>query len=153
MIKYRIEARGDVSLKLDRLAKKQPKTVRRILGLISETVIRNVVVDHLSGTTLKRKTGTLAKSITYTQPNDFTSTIGTNVRYAAIHEFGGVIKPVKASHLSFKIGDRWVHVREVHMPSRPYLRPSIAKVFSDGSAQTIMNKELNTTLKEDGWTK
>jgi phage gpG-like protein len=153
MIKFKIEAKGNVSLKLDALLRRQPKTVRRILALISEQIVRNVVVDHLSGTTLHRVTGTLAKSITYSQPNDFTSTIGTNVRYAAIHEFGGTIKPKNGSFLSFKIKDRWVHVREVHMPARPYLRPSIEKTFNSGQAASIAKKEMNIVLKEEGWSK
>lgn len=47
--------------------------------------------------------------------------VGTNVIYAAIHQFGGTIKPVSASHLVFRIGGRLVLADSVTLPSRPFL--------------------------------
>jgi len=47
-----------------------------------------------------------------------------DVRYALIHELGGVIKPVRARALSFEIDGQFVTVRQVKIPARPYLRPS-----------------------------
>jgi len=47
--------------------------------------------------------------------------VGTNIIYAAIHQFGGTIKPVSASHLVFRIGGRLVMADSVTLPARPYL--------------------------------
>ncbi|KNY13615.1 phage virion morphogeneis protein [Shinella sp. SUS2] len=47
--------------------------------------------------------------------------VGTNVPYAAIHQFGGTIKPKSASHLRFFIGDALVTVASVTLPARPFL--------------------------------
>jgi phage gpG-like protein len=47
------------------------------------------------------------------------------VVYAKIHEFGGVITPIKAKALHFKVGGRWVTTKRVLMPARPYLRPAV----------------------------
>ena len=49
-----------------------------------------------------------------------------DVIYAAIHEFGGVIKAKNAPYLWFKTksGD-WVRTKSVTIPARPYLRPAI----------------------------
>lgn len=47
--------------------------------------------------------------------------VGTNVIYAAIHQFGGTIKPKTASHLWFRIGDRLVKADSVTLPARPFL--------------------------------
>lgn len=47
--------------------------------------------------------------------------VGTNVKYAAIHQFGGEIKPKTAAALVFEVGDRLVFARKVQMPARPYL--------------------------------
>lgn len=47
--------------------------------------------------------------------------VGTNVIYAAIHQFGGVIKPVSASHLFFRIGGRLIVADQVTLPARPFL--------------------------------
>jgi HK97 gp10 family phage protein len=76
------------------------------------------------------KTGNLMNSI---QKQDLTITknggeitVGTGVIYAAIHEFGGIIKAVRAKMLSFVTEDGVFHrVKAVHMPARPYLRPAV----------------------------
>ena len=51
--------------------------------------------------------------------------IGTNLVYAAIHEFGGVIYAKKAPALVFQTeDDEWHRVDSVTIPPRPYLRPA-----------------------------
>lgn len=47
--------------------------------------------------------------------------VGTNVLYAAIHQVGGVIRPKSKRALRFRIGQRWVLVRQVKIPARPFL--------------------------------
>lgn len=47
--------------------------------------------------------------------------VGTNVIYGAIHQFGGTIRPVSASHLFFRIGGNLVVANSVTLPARPYL--------------------------------
>lgn len=46
---------------------------------------------------------------------------GTNLKYAAIHQFGGTIRAKGDGLLKFKIGDQWISKREVKIPARPYL--------------------------------
>ena len=53
-----------------------------------------------------------------------------DVRYALIHELGGVIKPVKAKTLAFQLEDgRMAFAQSVTIPARPYLRPSADKNY------------------------
>lgn len=48
-----------------------------------------------------------------------------NLVYAAIHEFGGVIKAKDGGWLRFRTKDgRWHAVKEVNIPARPYMRPA-----------------------------
>lgn len=47
--------------------------------------------------------------------------VGSNVVYAGIHQFGGVIEPVDAKALHFVIGGRHIIVQRVTMPARPFL--------------------------------
>lgn len=51
--------------------------------------------------------------------------LSSDVIYSAIHEFGGVILPVRAKALKFKIGNQWKTVKKVVMPKRPFLRPAL----------------------------
>jgi phage gpG-like protein len=101
---------------------------------------------------LHRVTGTLAKSITYNIVNDFNAKVGTNVRYAAIHEFGGTINAKPGGALHFKIKDSWVTTKSVVIPARPYLSPSIEYVFQH-EAPSIMNKLANEFLGKEWYKK
>lgn len=51
--------------------------------------------------------------------------VGTNVKYAATHQFGAdrTIRPKRAKALRFKIGDQWIMRKQVRVkiPARPFL--------------------------------
>jgi len=53
----------------------------------------------------------------------------TDVRYALIHELGGVIRPTKAPALMFRIDGQFVRVQQVRIPARPYLRPAADAIY------------------------
>jgi len=55
------------------------------------------------------------------EANGSVLTVGTDVKYAAVHQFGAVIEPKEARQLSFEMGGRLFHRRSVTMPARPYL--------------------------------
>jgi phage virion morphogenesis protein len=61
----------------------------------------------------------LLRSITHNADNNGTAW-GTNVKYAAIHQFGGTIK-AKGKNLRFQIGGRFVSVKAVTMPKRSFV--------------------------------
>lgn len=47
--------------------------------------------------------------------------VGTDKVYAAIHQYGGEIRPVSATHLFFRIGGSLVQKSSVTLPPRPFL--------------------------------
>ena len=51
--------------------------------------------------------------------------IGTNVVYAAMQEFGGVIRPVHKKALKFKVDGHWVTTQRVTLRGWHYLTQSI----------------------------
>lgn len=63
--------------------------------------------------------GMLLSSIRITTTTKRNVTIGTDRRYAAIHQLGGVIR-AKGKPLVFTIGGRTVFARKVTMPARPF---------------------------------
>jgi phage virion morphogenesis protein len=65
--------------------------------------------------------------------------IGSNKVYAAIHQFGGTIKPVRARRLVFHLGKRVVFARQVQIPARPYLGfgPAERLVIEEAIAQEL----------------
>lgn len=79
---------------------------------------------------LKVQTGHLRRSIKSSvkeRHNMLVASLFSNVIYAAIHESGGVIRATNKPYLKFQIGNRWVSVKEVTIPARPYLEPAISE--------------------------
>lgn len=59
-------------------------------------------------------------------------TIGTNIIYARIHEYGGIIKPRTAKMLAWKGKDGQIHfAHSVTIKAKPYFRPA----FDEGGDQ------------------
>ncbi|MEM6504803.1 MAG: HK97 gp10 family phage protein [Planctomycetota bacterium] len=78
------------------------------------------------------KTGTLRRSIQVDRSRNRGKRpvvrVGTNLQYAKIHEFGGVITPTRAKALKFQLADgSWRTARRVVIPARPFIRPTHAR--------------------------
>ncbi len=74
------------------------------------------------------KTGTLKRYLHSSKPTRKSGRwevqVGTNLRYAAIHEYGGIIKAKNKPFLVFKIDGKLIFTKSVQIPARPYLRPA-----------------------------
>lgn len=64
-------------------------------------------------------TGSLMRSFKSSYTSN-TAIVGTNDIRARLHQFGGTIKAKNKSYLHFKIGDKWVKVKEVKIKARPF---------------------------------
>jgi phage gpG-like protein len=74
------------------------------------------------------RTGHLRRSI-YSQKTGFLKGYaGANLKYAAIHQYGGVIKPKVKKALSFKVGGSFITVKKVTIPARPYIIPRSSRI-------------------------
>jgi len=72
--------------------------------------------------------------------------IGTNLPYAAIHEFGGTIVPVNAQFLRFEIDGVVIFTKSVEIPARPYLRPAFDENIDAAMAEVVAT--LRILLRE-----
>ncbi len=68
---------------------------------------------------------------------------GSNKIYAAVHQFGAVIRPTKAKALRFFLGPTLVIARQVTIPARPYLGLSAA---DDEEIAELAGRYLNKLL-------
>ncbi|MFA4972549.1 MAG: phage virion morphogenesis protein [bacterium] len=74
----------------------------------------------------------------------------TDTPYAAIHEYGGVIRARGGGWLTFQTKDgAWHRVKEVTMPARPYIRPAIDEHRDEimGAVQAKVEEMLEAMLK------
>lgn len=67
-----------------------------------------------------RDTGRLRNSISY-QAADEEVTVGTNLKYAAVHQFGAVITPKNKKRLVFEVRGIKIFARKVTIPARPFM--------------------------------
>jgi len=120
-----LEIRGTKEV-IDNLGK-SPQAVRFAMAKVGALLERAVKIK-LSGEVLKVRTGRLRSSITH-EVRDVGGAVelvvGTNVVYARIHEFGGVILPKRARFLVFEVGGKKVFARKVTIPRRPYFEPAL----------------------------
>lgn len=85
------------------------------------------------------KSGQLLKSISYRVASNAVE-IGTNKQYAAIQQFGGVIKPKNKQALFFMLGDKKVFARQVTIPARPFLpTDGLPASWADDAADAVMD--------------
>lgn len=88
-----------------------------------------LVVQNAAKEKAPYRTGTLRRSIhmetTKRTRDEVEVAVGTDLEYAAIHEFGGTITPKTAKKLHFFVDGEEVFADEVQIPARPYLRPAL----------------------------
>ena len=86
-------------------------------------------------------TGNLLNSISVQEgsggKSDATVEIGTNVEYAAIHEFGGAIHQTNAWGKGI--------TQTIHIPARPYLRPALDE--NEGSIKDAVGASLKYQIE------
>ena len=84
---------------------------------------------HLAGMTLNARSKRLQRSVKsktwQVGVDEWAGRVGSPVVYAAIHQFGGIIRPVKSKYLVFKIGETWIRTKKVVIPARKWLSKSV----------------------------
>lgn len=103
---------------------------------------------------LHNRTGALRDSIRlqrfvqYAPNSGASATIiagSSRVPYAAVHEYGTIIRPTRAPYLTFKVNGRWVRVSQVRIPARPYLKPAYEEILPE--FDTYLQKAMNEILE------
>lgn len=123
------------------LKKNLPTEFAKILNKFGLSVQRTASKKYLSGPRPEKLgvvTGNLRSSIRFSPASilgdKISLTIGTDVKYAAIHEFGGktsphIIEPKRKQWLRFFIGGKAIFAKKVNhpgsvIPKRPFLNPA-----------------------------
>lgn len=112
--------------------------MEKAMGL-ALVVAQGKIQDNLTGPILNVRTNRLRSSfVTRVENKNGTvyGNIGSNVVYAAIHEFGGTIlgNPL----LQFQLEGRWVTVKSVVMPARKYLSISLEQATPEMREQFVL---------------
>ena len=131
IIKSKISGLKEVSSELEKISQQHKENLGHIIaGILEDSTLERFETSkspndndwektHRGGKILDMN-GYLKQSIN-SQYQDGSVFVGSNIKYAAIHQLGGVIKPKKSPFLRFKINGFWIKATKVVMPARPYL--------------------------------
>lgn len=123
-VKSTIIGLGELQAQFKRIAKAARGEMLAKAGTAGLLLVQNAALPKAP-----KRTGTLRRSIhteVLEQRADYAEVaVGTDVIYAAIQEFGGVVKPKVAKILHW-VGEGGVDVfaKSVTIPPHPYLRPA-----------------------------
>jgi len=93
------------------------------------------------------KSGTLKRSITEKpRPAHLSISVGTNLPYAAMQEYGGTVRPKSKKFLKFDIDGKTIFTKgPVHIPAHPYMRPAL--IENKHEVREIIMQVIKTRLK------
>lgn len=132
-----------MNIKISTKQKDIENRLTRTMTSIVNDLKKKVVDDKLNGGALKRRTGDLFRSVSGNVTNDNGVIIGvvktTGIRYARIHEYGGVVRTRLGTGVGKpKVGGKATFI----MPMRSFMRSSLQE-----RRQSIIRK-LSLALKE-----
>lgn len=131
--------------------------IQKGIGRIVLKLLTRVKAQKLSGQALNVRTGRLRRSITQrveASANEISGIVGTNVDYAAIHEYGfkGPVTVKQHLRLVKQAFGRplkspvWstvsTHTKNVSLPERSFLRSALADMKSTG----VIEAELDASI-------
>lgn len=96
------------------------------------------------------ESGTLRRSIRITNLSGTSVTVGSDRIYAAIHQFGGMIKAKDGGMLRFKTATGWVQVSQVKIPARPFFPIDTSgrlTTTAQAKVTAVLEKALKVYLK------
>lgn len=96
---------------------------------------------------LLKKSGTLWRSIRVSHLSSTSVSVSSDRIYAAIHQFGGTIKPVNGAFLKFPIGGAFATVKQVTIPPRPFFPVTAEGQFTPRAEKSIA-KVIELKLEE-----
>jgi len=116
-----------------------------------------ILTERLSGPRplyLGRVTSVLASSISivpaHREGETIVAKIGTNVKYARIHEYGGWIAPKNKPFLAWKSREtgKWIYTtKPVYIPPRPFMKPAIKDTRNRGIVIDELKKAIHNALQ------
>jgi phage gpG-like protein len=159
-MKFTLSIKDGISPKVDALLRKQSGAGRKAALAVMGMVLRDWAMEAFTdaskrpaawkakadgtASTLQGKSPVLRGSLRVEATAEEV-TIGTDRKYALIHQVGGVITAKAGGALRFKGSNgKWVTVKQVTMPARPYL-----PVMASGAIMPAAGEEAAAAVLDE----
>jgi phage gpG-like protein len=130
---------------LARLERRMPGLLRQALEQALEEGLR-AARDRMGQGGPRVRSGRLLRSLGWSvsgSDDQLQGELYTDTPYAGAQEYGATILARRAEYLKFQVQGRWVQVRRVTLPARPYLRPGAEAVLAS------LEKHLTRFLSQE----
>lgn len=134
--------------RLGSLKNKMPMISRRMMSKVATNIRRDSRNKNLKGQVLNKKSGDLYKNISYKSKDNWTTYITASARYAAVHEFGGVINAKEGKYLTFMIADRFIKTKSVKIPKREFLGNIVREYQTSNKTTQLMEEEFEKQIQK-----
>lgn len=180
MIKTSVTGDREVVLGLQRVEEAARGEIRAGIGRIALKLMVRVKAQKLSGQALNVRSNLLRSSVNYRIDDsgpDISGIVGTNVEYAAIHEFGFKgqmsvkqhlrqlrtaskfsLRKVKGQSIGVYMKTRGkltggvatvkAHTRNVDLPERSFLRSALKELKASGVIELEIDKSIARALRK-----
>jgi phage gpG-like protein len=142
--------------RLDAMPGRVREGVARTVMRLGIELQRRVQAEKLSGQVLKVRTGSLRSSINTAvsrSAEEVTATVGTNISYGRVHEYGfdgevsvkahlPQIKEAFGRPIAPRLVEVRAHERHMRLPERSFLRSALAEM------EARVEEQLNVTVEE-----
>jgi len=139
-------------LNLDRLERK----LKHLAALARADVLENALtagaleIENAAKEKAPYLTGTLRRSL-HTETDEKSDRrvsvlVGTDLEYAAMQEFGGVVTPKTAKMLAVEVEGKMVFAKSVTIPAHPYLRPAFDE--QRGAAVDVFRQAIGDQIRQ-----
>lgn len=122
MITVKLQGARELTFDLNGMSRKLATKVMPEIVAKAGFEVEGKVRDNLHGRILKPRSGHLFRSIKtvlHGKDRKAGATVGTSVIYAAVHEFGALIRAKRVPYLKFNIpGVGWRSAKQVRIPAR-----------------------------------
>jgi phage gpG-like protein len=143
----------EVVAKLTKYPEGLRKELRAAIERAGMRVQRHAKESKLSGQVLNVRTGRLRRSINLRVTEDpamIQATVGTNVAYAKVHEFGfsgavTVREHLRRSKATFRASLVRAHSRRFSMPQRSFLRSALSDLKAE--IKTVLDAAVTRTTR------
>lgn len=141
------------------------KTTGQVTG--KNATGRNLYKASLPGTPPGARSGSLRRSIAWNRAGTLRRRVGTNLKYARIHELGGTINHPGGTAYTFgpngavflsnakaeQVAQRGGFVgrtrpHPINMPRRPYLVPTLAAMAASGKLNRTFNAAFKRQMRQ-----
>lgn len=138
------------------LGERNPDACERVLAQAAEYVIATAQDKFLNASAadtahLHSRTGRLSSSVRWWSDSKLSVLVGTGVQYAAVHEYGFRGRVLVSQHTRRQGGRPGVlvraHGRNMRIPARPYLAPSIGLLWSTGTMERLVERAMEDNAR------